>query len=499
MKAQIKKYLCLTLSAVLLFTNGQVFAKDLLVKEFASDIISQSEIDELQKLADNVRIKYKFSEKHITSNVSYINFTDKNGLILSPYTREKIVSNSLDKYYKDLQEFQVQLSEFQTKMRATYQKYLDALPEGTYLKNATTKYINGRMDQLFSEQNYVLDKLLSTADVMQEEKIVNMSDLLHPTHYLNEERRAQHLLEIYKKDSRLRNLFLEDLAERQTYYDKLFTWDLEKLLDQLTAARTSFNAETVQFFSKQSHTAEELLEYFTKYGPEEQKATLFALRTTDEGLTRTHLIPYLRYYLKHTNRRIWKLEKYSAENLARNIAHMTFAQKTEYIDDLLDFSPEVKAFRQEVRQAEKVAGKKIVNRSSIKLGGTFIAVGAALIAFTITKFAAENDFKQSNIAQTVGIRNKMDAGELIPLDEFVNYFASERNEAELAQNPSLMAEVFETARTVNALLDSSEVDLSASDAEIQESETRGVSNSISTGINNFNPNKISSKIGTLKI
>ena len=494
MKLKFKKYVCLLLSSVLFFLNGQVFAQDM-----GSDIISQYEIDELTQMADKVRIKFKFSERHITSDASYIHYIEKDGVIRAPYTSEKIISGSLDKYYRDLQAFQTQLLEFHTKMLATYQKYLDALPEGTYLKKATTKYINGRMEKLFGEQNYVLDKLLSIADVMQEQEIMDMSVLLKNNYYLNEERRAQHLLEIYKRDSRLRNLFLEDLAERQTYYNKLYTWDLEKLLDQLKIARASFSRETVEFFSKPNHTAEELLEYFLKHSPEEQKSLLFALRTTDRGVTTTQLIPYLRYYLKHTNRRLWKLEQYSAENLTRNISRMTFERKVEYIDDLLDFAPQTKALRQEIRQVEQVAGRKLVNRSSLHLGGIFILIGSAIVATTITTVMA-NQMYQSNIPQMAEIKNKLDEGEILSLDEMVDYFANERTQAEMAQNPNLLAEAFEAARTVNVLLDNSGLDLSVSENELQgdagEIENQ-IPESIRTGVDNFNYERVTANAGNI--
>ncbi len=497
---QIKKYFCLVLSAILLFTNGQVFAQN---AEQFSEIISPYEIEELEMLASRVSLDYSRSAKHISSNISYLDYSLSDKCIIkntNPYSSDFLFANSLGKYEEDMYAFQRSLEEFQTKIKTVYQKYIDALPEGTYLKRATETYINRRMNDLFETQNRYVNNFLNWTDKIVEEQshVVDLSKYLDLSRY-NEKAKAARLKEFYLKDTGARNYFMRDLAEAQKYYEKAFTWDLEKLMDQLKAANASFNKETIEFFAQKTHTAEEILEYFLKHGPKEQKAILFSLKTTEQGLTTTHLIPYLRYYLKHTNRRLWKLEKYSAENLSRTIAHMTFAQKTEYIDNLLDFAPEAKALRQEIRTAEHAAGKKILNRNSIKLGGTFMLIGSALIALTITEIAANNNFKQSNINKLAETKNKINEGEILPLNDIVDYFTDERNQAELAQNPLALTEAFEAIQTVNILLDNSGMDLSANNDDTQKSVEYKISDTINTGINNFNPYKISSKVGVLEI
>lgn len=498
---QFKKYICLILSSILLLSNGQIFAQN--AAQF-SDIISPSEIEALDRLASQISMDYRRNMKNISFDISHLEYSLSDKCIVkttNPYSTDYILAGSLEKYGADMYALKTSLEEFQTRMKRVYKSYIEALPEGTYLKRATETYLNRRMNDLFEVQNRYADKLLDWTDKVLEEqsKIIDVSKYLDLSLY-NEKAKAARLKELYLKDTSARNYFMKDLAEAQTAYEKAFTWDLEKLLDQLKLANASFNKETVEFFSKQNHTANELLEYFLKHGPAEQKATLFALRTTDQGVTTGQLIPYLRYYLKHTNRRLWKLEKYSADNLARSIAKMNFGQKVEYIDNLLDFAPETKALRQEIRQAEKVTGKKIVNRSSLHLGGTFIVLGAALIALTITEFTVGNNYQQSNIQHMAEIRSKMDAGELISLDEMVDYFTNERNEAEIAQNPTLLAEALEAMNTVNTLLDNSGIDLSVSAGELQgnaDNAGETIPTSINTGVNNFNYNIITSQIGNI--
>lgn len=494
MLPKIKKCFCLILSSVLLFSNGQVFAQEVL----SSAIIAPYEIEELEKMAGLLEAKYNFSLRHIKSDASLVKSNLRgDGILKSPYDMEDIIQNSLTKYDKDLHNFETMLDEFQTKMRTTYQKYLDALPEGTYLKKATTQYVNKRMNTLFERQKRILSgNFLSLSELIQEQpEVLDMSSILHPAIYRNEHIRKQRLLEFYTKDSHMRNQLIADLAEHQSYYDKIFTWDMEKLIDQLKAANRSFSYEAVEFFSKPTHTAEEILEYFATHGPQNKKALAFALRTTDRGVTTKQLIPYLRYYLKHTNRRFWKLEQYSAENLTKLISKMTFEQKAEYVDDLLDFAPETKALRHEIRQAERAAGKKLINRGSIKLGGTFMAIGSILVVTTITAMAANNNFTHSNINSMAAISQKIDNNEILSLDELSDYI-SERNEAtvtrEMEENPLFLAEIFEATRVANVALDNLGIDLDVDDEEETEDIEQYLPSTISTGVNNFNYNKVTS-------
>ena len=499
MITQFKKYLCLVLSAALIFLNGQVFAQEIA----ASDIVSKVEIDELNRMASNVYSKYVFSREHIRGDASYINYILQPQPLRNPYPSEGIISSSLNKFHSNLEEFETLLAEFQTKFRTTYQRYIEALPEGTYLREATAKYINRRMDELFSRQNHVLENMLNISDLIQEQpEIINMSDLMSKHYTVNQNIRIESLRQHYIKDTRIRNSFVQDLAERQAYYDKLFTWDVEKLLDQLEAARTSFSRETIEFFNKPNHTVEEVMEYFVAHGPKEQKALQFAVRTTDRGLTTTHLINYLRYYLKHTNRRLWKLERYSAANLTKVISGMPFEKRVEYIDNLLDFSPETKALRAELRQAEQQAGKRLINRGSIKLAGTFIVIGAPLIALTITTLVSNNTYQQSNIQKLAEIKNKIDDRELISLDEMFEFFTSERNVSRGEENLLQLAETFEAIRTVNTLMDNSDLDLSVTEDDLQEEMgnlQQQIPADLNESLNNLNLTDITAQINALRI
>ena len=494
MKTILKKIICLTLSLSFFLLNGQVFAHKLP----GNGIIPQEEINELNALAKKIQIKYKFTKQNIESNSRYIQYILTDGRSSNPYSYEEMTRKSLAKHNADLEELQTMVGELQTKMRTTYQKYFDALPEGTYLKKATTKYINRRIDTLFGEQKFLLDNFLNISDIMLEQPETLHPEWLKNAYFSSEEARIEFLFKEYAKDTRIRNLFLSDLAEQQLYYERVFTWEMDKLLRQLDTARASFNPEVIEFFSKKTHTAEELLEYFLKHGPEEQRSILFALKTTDRGVTTGQLIPYLRYYLKKTNKRLWKLGRFSVDGLTKTLSKLPYPCRIAYIDDALDFSPEIKAFREELRLAEKDLGKKILNRSALRLEGTFLLLGAALISLTVTKFVTGSKYN-SAIPKMAYTKEQIDEGELIPLDTMIEFFTTERNEPLLAQDPVLMADVFETTKIANKLLDEAEMDLSVSEEDMGQitDEEGQLPADIRLGLNNFDYNKIFSDTGII--
>ena len=304
--------------------------------------------------------------------------------------------------------------------------------------------------------------------------------------------------EFYIKDTSGRIYFMEDLAEAQKYYEKTFTWDLEKLMNQIKQTERSFSDEAVKFFSKKRHTAEDVLAYFEALPQSIQKEIKFGLITTDANVAKSELIPYLRYYLKHTNRRAWKLERFSAERLTKSLSKIpSLKKRAEFIDDLLDFKPESLALRKEIKQAEKTVGKQIIDRSSIKLSGTFMAIGTILIAGTIVGLSAQNNFTDTALAcNPVEIITKMSIGEPLSLNEMYAYTI--RNEDQLEANPEKIVDIFEFLRNINNYLDELPIDLQDDQEPSAEIQQDKVIDTLNTNINNFNLNNVVGKTGTLE-
>ncbi|MBO7605841.1 MAG: hypothetical protein J6S61_05215, partial [Elusimicrobiaceae bacterium] len=357
----------------------------------------------------------------------------------------------------------------------------------------TANYLNGRMNTLFNAQKRHLNNLLSISDVIEEHpKIEDISSALKPVYFRNMESRYNYLKTQYEKESRIRNEFIKDLADNQAYYQRTFSEDTDKLIKQLQKVESSLSRETIEFFSKKAYTAEEVLRYFEARLPEEQKAVLFALKVADNDQTIAELIPHIRYYLKHTNRRLWKLDKFSAEKLAVTLSKMDLAKRVDYIDDLLDFAPETMALRKEIKTAEKSIGKKIISRKKIKLSGTFAAIGAFLLASTITEVKADNNFRGAispyRLAQ---IKHKIDEGQMITLQELSAYYTDERNSEEIIKNPKGLFEAFEIAITINDCLDS----LYAKDPPANTKKQ--VEDNIDKRLKEVNWKKVTFKVGTL--
>lgn len=492
---KLKKCFCLLICVILLTSSTQIFSQE---ENAISSIVSQQEIEELSSLAKDITRRYKSTLKNITGTAGYIDYCDSGQSQIrfkNPYTVESQIQSSYKVYYKDINELEEYVSLFQSKMRETYAKYLEALPEGTYLRKVTENYINDRMNTLFHTQNNYLDKLLSTSDIIAEHpEIEDISRYARPEYFHSENSRYAYLENRYIKDSHVRNSFIKDLADNQTSYQNAFSEDIEKLIRQLKNAESSFSKETIEFFSQKTHTAEEVLRYFEARLPEEQKAMLFALRISDEGTTIKQLIPHIRYYLKQTNRRLWKLDRYSAKSLEVALSKMPLANRVNYIDDLLDFTPETKVLRAEIRKAERSVGKKIISRNGIKLSGTFMAIGAFLVASTITEVTSDNSFDNSiGPRQASEIGKKVDEGQMLTLQEMAAYYTDERNAAKIIQNPMGLLETFEIAITINDCLDK----LYTKEPTKLTAQQEYIDNDFEQRMNNFNLQNIISNIGTI--
>ncbi len=493
----MKKYFCLFLSSILLLSNTQIFCQEV---NIASEIISPAEIEELSALAKEINSKYSKALRNITGTSDYIEHVNSGRSSIqnrNPYSLEVQVNGSYKVYSKEINELADRLNLFQSKMKETYARYIDALPEGTYLKKVTANYINDRMNTLFRTQNYYLDNLLSICDIISEHpEIRDISSVLKPVYFHSRESRQKYLEAQYKKESYIRNEFIKDLADNQTYYQKAFSEDMDKLIMQLRRAESSFSQEAIEFFSKKTHTADEILNYFASRLPENQKATLFALKISDEGLTIKQLIPYIRYYLKQTNRRLWKLEKFSAERLAVSLSKMPLTERVNFLDNLLDFTPEAKLLRNEIHQAEKVAGKRIINRGAIKLSGTFMVIGAFLVASTIVAVSADNSFVNSiGPAQLARIGRKIDNGQMISLQEMSAYYTDPRNTKKVTDDPLGLLEVFEIAITVNDCLDALNIEKeNPVNTEIQQDQ---INNAVNESLDKIDFGKTDFGVGTL--
>ncbi len=492
-----KRSLCLLISIILLFSNMPAFCQEM---GNMSSIISQEEIDELTALAKNITGRYNRTLKSIRGTFDYADYIAHGQSQIgfkNRYSNEEHISNAYRAYYKDINDLGESLQLFQNKMRATYTKYLDALPEGTYLKKITANYINERMNTLFSAQNYYLEKLLSIGDIVADyPEIEDIAPYLKSISFSSEKAKGKYLEDRYRQDSKIRNEFMKDLVDNQAYYQRAFSEDMDRLILQLKNTEGAFSEETIKFFSQQTHTADEILTYFAKRLPEEQKAVLFSLKVTDEGLTIKHLIPYVRYYLKQTNRRLWKLDRFSAERLTAAISRMSFAERADFMDDLLDFKPQTKLLRSEIRQTEKSVGKRIINRKSIQLSGVFMAISAFLVVETIMEIVANNNFAQSvGPVQLAEIRHKIDAGELLTFKEMTDYYTDERNSTEILENPLGLFEVFEMVIMVNNYLDQLNIEENTPlNYDVQQEQMNEVFDQY---MNKFDWKKVTSEIGTL--
>ena len=450
-KYKFKKFLSLFLSIILIHSNIPVFAQFM---DNMSKVISPEEIEELNKIIHTVHGKYartlhNISLDRLLFNDSYI---IKNS---NPYWRESTFQNSFNVYYREIYELDEAVNLYHARMHEIYNKYLETLPEGSYLRKVTANYLNERMDNLFKTQRRYIDNVLDFSDLIKEQpEIVDMSKHLHPAYFRNESLRYKYLEEMYKRSSKVRNDLIANLMENQEAFKYAFSWDMENLVKTLERANSSFDPEVIKFFSKREHTTAELLNYFYQRSPEIQRSTLVSLRIADEGLTVEHLIAYMQEYLKKTNKRLLKVRKLTPETLRTILEKMPVAERTLFFEKLANFEPEAKALSSEFLKAEKAAGERILKKSAFKLSAPFYVIGSLLVIANIMQVQAQNNFSEyDEIGDMLAIKKKIDDGEILSFAEMSEYYLNPRNKSEILKNPFALTEVLEATIAVNAWLD----------------------------------------------
>ena len=181
------------------------------------------------------------------------------------------------------------------------------------------------------------------------------------------------------------------------------------------------------------------------------------------------------------------MEKFSSVNLAKMLRGMNAAKRTQFLDDLLDYSPETKALRQEVRKVEKTVGKKVVDRGGIKLSGTFLSLGGSLlVVMTIREIISDNYFENNIYNPMTDAKYQQQL-----LQQIFNFYTSERSNSEIIQNPLVLLEVFDIAVATNQYLD--ELGIEENTEKTQEQ----INSFLNRNTEEVNLDKIRLKTGTL--
>ena len=455
MKNNFKKFACLLLGIFVFIANTPVCAQDFHGTIHSISVLSPSEIHELEYLVHQIAKYHHMSYYNISFSNRDIKMSLNNEFFIkptNPYSPEETIYNSFKVYYKDIYTLEERVNTFQKRVYEIYNKYLETLPQGSYLRKATENYLKERVRPLFEAQKMAMDKMLSWADLIKEQpKILDLYTANQSSVFINENAKYRFYKKIYEKDAYVRNAFLEDLTEYQKSTKVLFSWDTENIFKQIKRMDSAFSPEAIAFFSKSEHTAEEIMAYFAQRTPEIQRSALYSLKVTDQGVTVNQLLNYTQEYLKKTNKRLLKVKKLSPELLRTMLSKMSVANRTHFVESLVNFEPEAKALAHEIRQAEKAAGKKLLSRNVSKITTPLFILGSFLFVAGIMQIQAQNNF--SEVPDIVDIQNKINKGEFLSFDEISFYITDESSRSEINKNLEILPEAFEAATAVNAWLD----------------------------------------------
>ena len=477
-KPIFRKIICFSLSIFMLTANTFMFAQDFHGTINSITTLSAEEIQEIENLVNNIERYYYKSLSNIEST-AYTIIKERKGEYFikatNPYSSESTIYNSFQAYYEDVYKLEDAVNNFQKRINEIYGKYLEKFPERSYLRKATENYLKQRLTPLFESQTQAVNKMLSWADLIKEQpKIHDLYSLNKSSLFINENAKFRFYKQMYDKESSFRNYLLEDLAGYQKKTEVIFTWNTENIFKQIKRVDSSFSPEAISFFSKNYHTLDEITAYFAKRTPEIQRSTVYALKITNEGVTVNQLLNYTQEYLKKTNKRLLKVKNLTPEVLKPMLSKMSVANRTHFVESLVDFEPEAKVLANEFRKAEMATGKRLLPRTLSKLSTPLLVVGSFFLIMDIVDVQAQSSFKETSF-DVVNIQTKINNGEFLSYDEFAFYMTDESARSEIIKNPDILPEVLEATIAINKWLDPIEEAINNSE-EIKERQQENTYN-----------------------
>ena len=125
-------------------------------------------------------------------------------------------------------------------------------------------------------------------------------------------------------------------------------------------------------------------------------------------------------------------------------------------------------------------------------------IGSLLVAMTITEIATDNTFFNNTYGYMADIKNKINEGQPIPLQQLLDYHINDRTAAELAKNSLGILEVLEIAITADEYLDSLGIEDNNDILFInQEQKQEQINSVLNKYLKKVNLNKITAATGIL--
>lgn len=433
-----KKYLSLVLSIILILSNVQISAQEMLVP----DVTKEIKLTELQREIEEISSKVKKMEKMLNGlskelkeaphYFEYLASYDFPHDEMKAFNMWKEVVNSPESiYFKKFEAYKREMKNFIKEYSSLSAKI-----------NYAEKYVQGESSKKIIERfGY---KYSGKAPIVYPQKMVFEDEVM--IKYFEDMFATLTPSDLIKFQSKM-----EDINK---YFSTKFMFEDITKFERTAHAAVLVNRRA-DIFITDILTPQEVMKYAYEHFDEAQRSALkIALESTREEATLLSTVRKIRKYIRTFGTD--SLKNISFFQLLKNLRSLDEAARVKYIQEITGFSEGQSKFLADVSklqnsekfvknvvlyapETEKVAGK-IIKRGLTN--GILIGIGSVFVITTINSINANNSFADSFDAATV--KGKIEQSISTPEEDLL-FYAGEEAESDILNNSLHTLKFIETA------------------------------------------------------
>ena len=447
--SKLKKCLCLTLSIFLLTSNIQVFGQEVLdnsMRELLYKFSTEAEIVELNVQHLNFLLR---------EEIPYVPLPDPEATVTADkcYVSFESTVRGIDKGIKNFYEIEDKIMS-RVKIPLTSKETVDIVVDEKYFNGDLTMITNS-LRKIREQDEIIIKKLIS----------------------ITEEFRFWRNIKFHH--SPVKSFTMPDLisgAERAE-----LEGCLSYLRNRFSKGSLIRTVEDFQLYEKDILNPKKILEYAYKNGmlPKEKAGVKLTLQAMDADVSVNSLVKSIRQYLTDFSTKIKDVKYYPEESLLRELQGMTVAERTEYVDELIELQPGSKEFIKDFNRIDRPAQRYI--RKNI-IHGTWVSIGLIAGLTLLFELIPQNS-NANNINKSLEIMDalddityKIENGEAT-MPEMLYFYTIPENESLILNDPVHTLNFVKLTESVMAA-----EEILEAEKEIREQETKATTENVENSI-----------------
>ena len=363
------KYFCLMLGILLFTSNVKIFGQEQSIQLFYGMEDFISEINEIephlfnlyQKLEDPYELLKKFQEECSTKEQLY----DGKGNLL-----------------KELQEVSIQYSN----KTAQYDYYFN-IYKRTHNNELLEELSRPYFDPAFNSEMLNYKERETILEMLPKQLIQEGNDYFAKKYI--------YVLPEIKFNQASRAIYIES---KDVFNARIAIEHMQDMIRKMNRNIKLFR-KTEAALIRQNYTPLDIMEYAYKKGmlPKEKAGVKLTLEAMDADVALGTLVKNIRAYLTEFGTKIKDVKFYPAASLTRELKGMSLAERTEYVEGLVDLEKGSKTFVDDFTKLDPYA-KRYVGKNITKGFWVLAGLGVITTAAYITDVAADNHFSKNTIS-----------------------------------------------------------------------------------------------------